>query len=361
MKILLFGEFSGFHNSLKDGLLKNGASVTLISGNDGYKKIPNDINIESEKSGFMGKIYNRIYPFYLLKDLEQFDVIHIINPFFPNYKFFPKLSFYKKLKKKCKVFTLAAAGSDSYYWRIARQRMEYGPFNDNLKFDIKKSSYYMQTEKSFAYNKKIVDLCDAVIPVMHDYFLGYKDLSKVCEIIPLPINTEKIEYVENICKEKICIFHGITRYGFKGTKFIEQAFEILERRYPNKFEFILDGNMSQEKYLRLVKKANIIIDQVNTYSYGMNALYSLAMGKIVLSSAEPEALASIGIDYNNCPVINLKPNLDDIVKKIEAVANKRSNFKRMGEESRDFVQKYHNYNKIALRYLNLWSGIKSRQ
>ena len=47
MRILLIGEYSGLHNSLKEGLEKNGHEVTLIGSGDGFKKYPMDINIES--------------------------------------------------------------------------------------------------------------------------------------------------------------------------------------------------------------------------------------------------------------------------------------------------------------------------
>ena len=43
MKILLIGEYSGLHNSLKDGLQLNGHSVTLLGTGDGFKNFPVDI------------------------------------------------------------------------------------------------------------------------------------------------------------------------------------------------------------------------------------------------------------------------------------------------------------------------------
>ena len=47
MKILLIGEYSGLHNSLKDGLQLNGHSVTLLGTGDGFKNFPVDILVKS--------------------------------------------------------------------------------------------------------------------------------------------------------------------------------------------------------------------------------------------------------------------------------------------------------------------------
>ena len=46
MKILLFGEYSGFFNQLKNGLLKNNCEVTLAARQDGFKNYDVDINLE---------------------------------------------------------------------------------------------------------------------------------------------------------------------------------------------------------------------------------------------------------------------------------------------------------------------------
>ena len=47
MKILLIGEYSNLHNSLKQGLLKNGHEVVLLGNGDGFKNLDVDILIKS--------------------------------------------------------------------------------------------------------------------------------------------------------------------------------------------------------------------------------------------------------------------------------------------------------------------------
>jgi hypothetical protein len=48
MKILLVGEYSRLHNSLKEGLLKLGHEVILLGSNDGFKDYPVDLRIKKK-------------------------------------------------------------------------------------------------------------------------------------------------------------------------------------------------------------------------------------------------------------------------------------------------------------------------
>ena len=57
MRILLIGEYSRLHNSLKEGLQKNGHTVTLIGSGDGYKNFPVDIKIVSIYQYFLNLDY----------------------------------------------------------------------------------------------------------------------------------------------------------------------------------------------------------------------------------------------------------------------------------------------------------------
>ncbi|MEY2922393.1 MAG: hypothetical protein RL108_1015, partial [Bacteroidota bacterium] len=60
MKILLLGEFSGLHNNLKDGLIDLGHEVVIASAQDGFKKIPVDINFESNYRSIFREIGNKV-------------------------------------------------------------------------------------------------------------------------------------------------------------------------------------------------------------------------------------------------------------------------------------------------------------
>ena len=50
MRILLLGEYSRLHNSLKEGLVALGHEVVLVGDGDGFKDYPVDFSIEAKWS-----------------------------------------------------------------------------------------------------------------------------------------------------------------------------------------------------------------------------------------------------------------------------------------------------------------------
>jgi glycosyltransferase involved in cell wall biosynthesis len=215
----------------------------------------------------------------------------------------------------------------------------------------------MEKPQALKFNEKLANGVDGIIPVMYEYEVAYRNHPKYLSTIPLSIATDKIRYTPNIVKDKIVVFHGLNRYGFKGTKIVEEAFETLSSRYPDDLELIIDGNLPLDEYLELISRVNIIIDQVFSYSCGMNALYSLAMGKVVFGGAEPDSLESLNIDSS--PVVNIKPEAEDIVKKVEYFLQNREKIEKLGYKSRRFVERYHDSEVVARQYLDIWERDKA--
>jgi glycosyltransferase involved in cell wall biosynthesis len=359
MKILLLGEFSGLHNNLRDGLLTLGHQVQLAAGTDGFKNFPNDIALEIPGKNLKTRIYNYVTPFLRIYRLINYDVMQTINPFFPNGRFFPLKTFYCPLLFFNKKSFLVAAGSDAFFWKNSKAIMRYGPFEDFKKYDARKASmvgrkYYMETESAYEYNAWLSNGVNGIIPVMWEYKVGYKNHIKLRDPIPLPINLEKIPEPKFDYRRKLNVFHGVTRYGFKGTRHIEKAFNKLEKSYPGRFNLIISPRSSYSEYLRILEDADILIDQVNSYSPGMNALIGLAMGKVVLSGNESEAGAIFGASKS--PILNVTPNHQSIVDTVINVDSDRKKFDELRREGREYIRRYHNHIDIAAKYVSAWSA-----
>lgn len=355
MKILLLGEFSAFHMNLKEGLNELGHEALVAGWGDGFKKVPVDISFDSSYSGSIAKLDRRLKVLKFMFEAKGFDIVQLINPYIFKNKLFPTLTFYEQLKKSNGKLLMLATGDDPYYWQVARKVLRYGPFEDSLKFDFKSESCLMQSASELKFQKKVVQLSDGVIPTLYDYAVGYFGCKKLKGVIPVPINTKKIVYRDNTVKNKIVIFHGLNRYGAKGTRYVEEAFSILSKRYPNELELIIDGKMPLNKYLEVLEKANVVIDQVNTYSLGINGVYALAMGKVVMGGAEPESLRTLGVQSS--PVINILPNASNIVNEIERLIENRSKIAEVGFKSRKFAESVHDCVKVAEQYVNTWKSV----
>ncbi len=95
MRILLIGEYSHLHNSLKEGLIKLGHTVQIVGLNDGFKNYSIDIKVERKFSCKFFEIFHKIsYKLFALDILsyhvykkfcklkhntKNYDVVQLIN------------------------------------------------------------------------------------------------------------------------------------------------------------------------------------------------------------------------------------------------------------------------------------------
>ena len=83
----------------------------------------------------------------------------------------------------------------------------------------------------------------------------------------------------------------------------------------------------------------------------MIALIAISFGRVVLSGAEPESLKSLKI--KKTPVINIFPSAKSIIAELDKLINNQSLIKKIGFESRQFVEKNHDHILIAKKYLDI--------
>lgn len=351
MKILLLGEYSGLHNNLKAGLQEFGHDVTLAASGDGFKSFPADIKFDSLKKGMIGKIERNLSYFFNLNKMVGYDIVQVINPIVFNPRFGINKFLLNYIIKNNNIVSLLGAGCDAFYWQKARKQLEYGPFDDNLKYDYKtiENPLYDGLD-SLNWNISLANRVDHIIPIMYEYEIGYKNFPNLRKCIPIPMNINKINYQPNVVEGKLKVFHGLNRYGFKGTRIVEEAFESLKENIE--LDLKIEGNMPINDYLLLMEKTNIIVDQVYSYSAGMNAIYALAMGKIVLGGAEPESLEALGI--KSTPILNIKPSSTSIASMVEYLLDNKKDIPEKGYEARKFVEENHDYIRVAEKYMNTW-------
>ena len=349
----MLGEFSGVHAALKEGLLSLGHNAVVASDGDGWKGFPRDFDLGSTLPSQFGHFISSFYKLHFAMQAEGYDVVQLINPYFIDYRFLPyKKAIYKLLRNNKKLF-FTAAGDDAFHWRYAKNKLRYRPQDDFLKYDKKSTKYHMLSNRALKANKFVANAVHGIIPILYEYQLSYEHHKNLKPLIPIPINLEKIKYSKNTISNKMVVFHGLNRYGFKGTRHVEEAFKILAKKYPNDLELIIAGGMPIHDYLKLIKRTNVIIDQVNSYSLGVNGVISLAMGKVVLGGAEPESLNAMGVDQS--PVVNIRPSANDIVAKIELILDKQHTLETMGHNSRKFAECNHDHIDIASKYVEAWN------
>lgn len=357
MKILLLGEFSSFHNLLKEGLQEIGHEVVLASSGDGYRNVKRDIDLAKNRSwGLLKDAEHAVRLFQLSNEFKGFDVVQLMSPIIFPMKFGINEKLLKKLKENNNKLYLVGAGASTQNTIIAdflQNHFKYPQLYKLAKTEELKEMW-SQTDEGRKYNSWLHDLIDGYIPIMYEYAEGYRmqNHEKLKKTIPIPANIDEIQYVGCGVKKKIRIFHGISRAD-KGTKLISEALENVENKYPNDVEVILKGNLPLKQYLEILDSTNIVIDQTYAVSYGVNAVYNLAKGKIVLGGGEEECLKEFGITHS--PMIPISPDVKDIELKIEELIAQKTNLDEIGFASRKYAEEIHDYKNVASDYIKTWS------
>src|SRR5690606_17150010 len=97
--------------------------------------------------------------------------------------------------------------------------------------------------------------------------------------------------------------------------------------------------------------------QVYSFDQGYNALEAMAKGKVVFTGAEKEFLEFYNLKKDEV-CINALPDVDDLVKKLEDLILNPEKIESISRAARAFIEREHDYKKIAQKYLDSWSDAK---
>ena len=200
MKILLIGEASFLHNTLKKGLLERGHRVLTMSDGNGWHDAPRDIDLRRNLR--WGKFGGLWVVWQLLRHLPQLcgnDVVQIHNyQFVPlMYRWNTLLLRFLKLTNRCvvkgcfgddpQIFRRQAQGVPAYsdtYWSGQLQNTDQ--HRDRIAEVVEHGA-----EASW---RKTTAMADALVPCLYEYWLDYNEPPYAAKLhyIPLPMECEKM-------------------------------------------------------------------------------------------------------------------------------------------------------------------------
>ena len=378
MKILLVGEFSRLHNSLKEGLLALGHEVILVNNGDGFKNFPADISIranffKSKLGNIPRQIWARIYKYdlallehgirfwWISKKLKNFDIVQLINesPIQTASKL--ELFLLKRIfKQNDKVFLLCCGIDYLTVSHIKKKKDRYSVMNayfENIPEAKKQYDYFFDfvDKPHQKIHKFLYKNIRGVIASDLDYVAPLYGNKKYLGLIANPINTDKITVIENKISDKINIFLGINTGNSykKGISFFEKAIAIIQEKYLDNIEIIITKDIPYSDYQKHFENAHILLDQVYCYDQGFNALEAMAKGKVVFTGAETEFLNHYHLQEDEV-AINALPDVAYLVEKLSFLIENPSEIERIGKNAIQFIQKEHHYITQAQKYVQLW-------
>ncbi len=377
MRILLVGEYSGFHNALKHGLKSLGHEVTIVGDGDGFKKYPVDIDLSSNyfnKNRLRRKLKAGIYRLfkidvndYLMLSrfresenlLKNHEIVQFINS--------NALNTSSKIERKMigflvgnnKKVTLVACGDDHEYAKYLTEDHEGYSILDPVKNgsvpQIAFNYTYKYLEKGYQENYEyLVEKSLAIIPSNTDYAMALTHQPKAVPIIPAPVQTHRFQLEQNENLDTIEIFMGINRQNYwkKGINYFEDALQIVTTKYDGRVNITIAEDLPYDTYISQYKKAHILLDQVLCYDQGYNALEAMAQGKVVFAGGSDQYLKAHGL--SEIPVIDARPDVDYLVDQLSQLIENPQSILEIGKKARNHVIAYHDCIKVAKQYLEIY-------
>ena len=379
MRILLLGEYSRLHNSLKEGLVTLGHEVILVGNGDGFKNFPVDFSIEAKWSktkllNIPRQIIARIFDFdfakleqgirfyFLLPKLKGFDIVQLINESPIQTTNYLELFLLKKVvENNGKLFVLSAGVDYLSVQFLLEKRISKSILQPLFENPSLQKEYDYVFEYTHEKHKKIHDYvyqkCEGIIASDIDYVLPLKGNGKFLGLIPNPINISKLVFEMATIEDKIIIFLGVNQWNYhqKGIIYFEEALAIIKKKYAEKVVISVVKNIPYTDYINLYNKAHILLDQCFAYDQGYNALEAMAKGKVVFTGAESEFE-----NYYNLTekvAVNAKPDVDYLVNQLSFLIENPQEITIIAKNARRFIEKEHDHLKIAGKYLEVWKQI----
>ncbi|MDT8347059.1 MAG: glycosyltransferase family 1 protein, partial [Flavobacteriaceae bacterium] len=316
MRVLLLGEYSRLHNSLKEALQVLGHEVTLAGDGDLFKGYPVDIDISPRF--FEANLFTRkfrvlihkisgvdlgIWESYFrlkkhLKDFKDYDVVQFINSYALKIPLSKQRNLLQHLKKHNRLLWYCACGTDT---PVVEANLKDKPGHHILtplhlglhsKAEYTYELQYIHP-KYKAYFEVFEQYLDGITASDWDYAPVYRHHPKFFGLIPNPINIDKISYRFEAPTSVVNIFLGINTKSAhkKGHYLIRSAMKALHEKYPNRTHLIFAQNLAYETYIKKYQSAHVFMDMAYANDQGYNALEAMAAGKVVFTGAGKDFLS----------------------------------------------------------------------
>jgi glycosyltransferase involved in cell wall biosynthesis len=170
------------------------------------------------------------------------------------------------------------------------------------------------------------------------------------EVVPPGIDVAGIEPVAPPRDRRPLIVHAPSSRRRKGTEHVVAACEGLDADLE-----LVEGLHHDEAFERY-RRADIVVDQLNAGWYGIFALEAMALGKPVVTFLHEDAVARTEAAFGvRVPLVNA--TADTLRTRLEPLVADAALRRRLGAESRAYVEQVHELDRVADRLLALYARL----
>lgn len=353
MRILIVGDFSSAGDFLRSGFEELGVSITHVAYQNGWRKNPVQFNLTSPYEGFIGRIHNYIKPF-TLNNLKGYDAVIFVDYFpFPR-SFGINSLMVKRIQENNKRSYLWVTGCDSKMRNWGK--IHNTPLCDPcLKYDLQSQTCIC--EGNAAAEEEFLKGIEKIVPASFEYTQSHLADTRLTKVVPLPVEVNPLW--KKKAKDRnspIRFFHGLNRYGFKGTYLVEEVFSRAQKKFHGSAEFLIKGKMPYEEYTALMQEQDVVVDQLFNRSLGINSLLTMAQGKILVAGDPAEACNLLSNPLP--PMVRLNEPLDIVLDSAisHIVENFYSEYSDYGEKGIEYVKTYHSPRLAAEKFMEIFSN-----
>ncbi len=147
------------------------------------------------------------------------------------------------------------------------------------------------------------------------------------------------------------VVHAPSSRSKKGTEHVIAAC----RQLPVELE-IVEG-LHHDEARRRYERADIVVDQLSAGWYGLFAIETMALGKPVVTFLHDEAVARTEEAFGTrVPIVSATP--DTLVERLRPLVESADERRRIGAESRAYVERVHDIGRVADRLLDIYARLQ---
>lgn len=364
MKILFIGDYSNLHACLGKRLRELGHDITVVSDRCGHMQTEADIFL-SRGPGKAGALNYLFRLFSLLPRMQGYDAVQLINPNFLSLRPGKIKYFFDRIRRQNGKVFLTLAGDDHFFvkacadgklFRFSEYMIGESP-SEMTKRDPSRMKGWT-SEINRRWNSYLYERIDGAMSVLPEYDMAARPvLGDRLHFTNLPVDLGSLPFSGLTEEGKTRILVGI-RGGMeiqKGTTRLLNIAREIEREIPEQVEVRMAKDLSLADYMEELKKSDIVLDQLYSYSPATNALQAMALGRVAASGAQPEYYAYIG-NPSERPVFCLDPTRHDLKESLRALVTDRARMREMSEQGRRLVETHNDVRLVADRFLEIWQS-----
>ena len=371
MKILLLGEASFVHSTLRKGFEALGHNVTLVSSGC-VRNCPRDIDLSRDMR--WGKLSGLKVIWQILRNIKLFvgnDIVQMNDFHTIPLKLGWNELFFKFIKRFNKKVVRGCWGDDSVVFDAQAQGiLAYSDTHIGTKaINVEENKWRLEEQQlpefvsCFQYVNKHADAFAACLYEYYVYYYNKEEYRSRLYYMSLPMeipNAKDIRVKGTQWPIKVLVGIQTRRDYIKGAGIISELVEKIAVEHPDKVVVKKVHDVPYPEYCKMLAESDVLVDQLYSYTPSMNSLAAMARGTVVIGGGEEDYYNFIG-EKELRPIINVRPCQDEYNMNVlsEALLTP-GRISQLSRESVAFVRKHHDYMKVSKQYIEMFLNVLSK-